>query len=45
MKLGEGWKLLTEIGHEASIVFVVIAVILLAVLYVRHRRRKARHLR
>ena len=45
MKLGEGWKLLTEIGHEASIVFVVIAVILLAAIYVRHRRRKARHLR
>ena len=45
MKLGEGWKLLTEIGHEASIVFVVLAAILLAALYVRHRRRKARHLR
>ena len=40
MMLGESWILLTEIGHEASIVFVAICVVILAVLYLRHRRKK-----
>ena len=42
MMLGESWILLTEIGHEASIVFVAICVVILAVLYLRHRRNQAR---
>ena len=43
MMLGESWTLLTEIGHEASIAFVVICVLLGAGLYLRHcRRKKAR---
>ena len=41
MQLGEGWKLLTQVGHEASIAFVVIAAIVIVVLYIRHRRKKA----
>lgn len=36
--LGENWKYLLEIGHEASIAFVIICVIILAVLYFRRRR-------
>lgn len=36
--LGENWKYLLEIGHEASIAFVVICVVILAVLYFRRRR-------
>ena len=36
--LGENWKYLLEIGHEASIAFVVICAIILAVIYFRRRR-------
>lgn len=42
MKLGEGWKLLMEIGHEASIAFVVICAVLLLVFYWRYRKKKNR---
>ncbi|MFC2768456.1 MAG: DedA family protein, partial [Mitsuokella sp.] len=45
MQLGEGWKLLTQIGHEASIVFVIAAIIVIAALYIRHRNGKKRTLR
>ena len=45
MQLGEGWKLLTQIGHEASIVFVIAAIIVIAALYIRHRKGKKRNLR
>ncbi|ERL03665.1 DedA family protein [Mitsuokella sp. oral taxon 131] len=45
MQLGEGWKLLTQIGHEASIVFVIAAIIVIAALYIRHRNGKKRNLR
>ena len=37
MTLGEGWRLLTEIGHEASIIFVVAAVIVIAVIWLRRK--------
>ena len=40
MMLGESWKILTQIGHEASIAFVVVAAVVIAVLYVRHKRKK-----
>ena len=42
---GENWKKLLDYGHEASIAFIVICLIAGVVLYVRHRRRKARKLR
>ena len=38
--LGESWKVLTQIGHEASIVFVVVAAIVIGALYIRHKKRK-----
>ena len=40
MMLGESWKLLTQIGHEASIVFVAVCAVIILVLYVRYRRSK-----
>ena len=40
MMLGESWKVLTQIGHEASIVFVVVAAIVIGALYIRHKKRK-----
>ena len=36
--LGENWKYLLEIGHEASIAFVVICAIILVVWYVRRKK-------
>ena len=36
--LGENWKYLLEVGHEASIAFVIICAIILAVIYFRRRR-------
>lgn len=42
MMLGESWKVLTQIGHEASIVFVVVAAIVIGALYIRHKKRKTR---
>ena len=40
MTLGESWKLLTEIGHEASLVFIAVMAVVSLVLYVRDRRNK-----
>ena len=40
MVLGESWTDLMEYGHEASMIFVVVAVIVIAVLYLRWRRKK-----
>ena len=45
MSLGEGWKLLTEIGHEASIIFVIVVGIIIAALYVKHKRGKRHNLK
>ena len=42
MVLGESWTDLMEYGHEASMIFVVVAVIVIAVLYLRWRRKKHR---
>ena len=39
MKLGESWKYLLKIGHEASIAFVMIFVIIILVWYIRRRKR------
>ena len=40
MALGANWKYLLEIGHEASIGFVIICAIILVVWYLRKRRKK-----
>ncbi len=45
MMLGESWKILTEIGHEASIVFLLVCAVIIAVLYWRYRKQKKRKLR
>ena len=42
MVLGESWTDLMEYGHEASMIFVGVAVIVIAVLYLRWRRKKNR---
>ena len=39
MKLGESWKYLLEIGHEASIAFVVIVALMILVWYIRKKNR------
>ena len=39
MTLGENWQILMTIGHEASTVFIAVAVVIIAVLYIRYRRR------
>lgn len=41
MMLGESWKILTEIGHEASLAFVAICAAVIVFLYLRHRRKKS----
>ena len=38
MKLGESWKYLLEIGHEASIAFVVVVVLILLIWYIRKKK-------
>ena len=45
MVLGESWTLLMEYGHEASIIFVVLSLIVIAVLYIRWRKKKKRRLK
>ena len=40
MALGKSWKVLLAIGHQASIVFIVICAVVIAGLYIRYRRRK-----
>ena len=39
MMLGESWKYLLELGHEASIIFVVVAVLIIAMIYFKKNRR------
>ena len=41
MVLGESWTLLMEYGHEASIIFVVLSLIVIAVLYIRWRNKRS----
>lgn len=40
MMLGESWEELMQIGHTASIVFVVVCVAVIAFWYLRYRRQK-----
>ena len=39
MMLGENWKDLLELGHEFSIAFIIVSVIIVAVLYFRRKGR------
>ena len=40
MMLGEGWKVMMEVGHEISIAFCVILVLVAAVTYYKYSKRK-----
>ena len=40
MLLGQGWEKMLEVGHEASIIFVIVCVIIVACLYYRHTHKK-----
>ena len=40
--LGENWKYLLAIGHEASLAFVAVSVIIIGIWYYRHRQNKKR---
>ena len=42
MALGESWESLLEIGHELSLLFVVVCVLFAGVWYWRHRQKKRR---
>lgn len=42
MMLGENWQYLLELGHEFSLAFIIICILIAAALYYRHRRRKGR---
>ena len=39
-QLGENWKQLLDIGHEASLIFVIVSIVVIAFLYIRHKRKK-----
>ena len=41
MMLGKSWQIMLQIGHEASLVFVGICAVVIAVIYLRHRRKTA----
>lgn len=38
MALGESWELLMAIGHQASLIFVIVSVIIVAFMYYRWKR-------
>ena len=40
MMLGESWKILTHIGHEASLVFIGVMAAAVVFFYLRHRRKR-----
>lgn len=42
MMLGKSWQVMLAIGHQASLIFVGVAAVVVAVLYIRHRRAQAR---
>lgn len=39
MLLGENWRVMLDVGHEISIIFIVVAVAICGYLYYRYRRR------
>lgn len=45
MKLGEHWRKMLEVGHEASIAFVIVSVCIIGYLYYRHVKNKKRKLK
>lgn len=41
MMLGEGWKVMMEVGHEISLAFAVILVVICLVLYWQYKKKKS----
>ena len=39
--LGDNWEYLLEIGHEFSLAFIVVSIIIIAWLYFRHKKKSA----
>ena len=37
--LGDNWEYLLEVGHEFSMAFIVVSIVIIAWLYFRHRKR------
>lgn len=42
MMLGEGWRIMMEVGHEISIAVAAAIVVICVVLYVQYKRKKKR---
>lgn len=40
MMLGKSWEIMLAIGHQASLIFVGICAVVIAVMYLRYRKRK-----
>ena len=40
LKFGEGWEYMLEIGHTASIIFIIVCVLIIAGLYLMKKRRR-----
>ena len=40
MVLGKSWEVMLAIGHKASLIFVAICAVVIAVMYLRYRKRK-----
>ena len=45
MMLGESWQIMLKIGHEASLIFIVISVLVIAYAYYCYKKKKKRHLK
>ena len=40
MMLGKSWEIMLKIGHQASLIFVGVCAVIIAVMYLRYRKRK-----
>ena len=40
MVMGKGWQKMLAIGHQASLIFVAVCAVIIAVMYLRYRKRK-----
>lgn len=43
--LGQNWQKMLAVGHEASLIFVAIAVLVIGYFYLRHKRRQREQVR
>ena len=40
MMLGKSWEIMLKVGHQASLIFVGVCAVIIAVMYLRYRKRK-----